>query len=312
VPGGIGLTGWLGKTYAELGDQIVGGAHGMMEGFDAMLRAESKTDEPRAVVVVSDEAATYRPEMEWLESAGRIPRRAPGRTDEHRQSCRRLPLLRIIRFAQRAQRVKALMDAAAQRRGACDAAVQTAARRENAFRLSVDGAIARVLAGATRRQDASAALREVLPYTWILDPTPLPPHAVIPELNIHDWRDMAEFSQKQRELVLKISGFSDRAWGSRGVYVGHDLPSTRMGGGDRPGAGRASPTHPFILQRFEKSKLFDAQYVDFESERDRARSVRVSACAPTTSWWATTPNWAAFWRRFARPTRRSSTECPMP
>jgi len=23
---------WLGKTYAEFGDQIVGGAHGMMEG----------------------------------------------------------------------------------------------------------------------------------------------------------------------------------------------------------------------------------------------------------------------------------------
>ncbi len=35
-----------------------------------------------------------------------------------------------------------------------------------------------------------AALREVLPYTWILDPAPLPPHAVIPELGIHDWRDM--------------------------------------------------------------------------------------------------------------------------
>jgi hypothetical protein len=51
VPGGIGLTGWLGKTYASLGDQIVGGAQGMMEGFDAVLRAESKTDEPLALVV---------------------------------------------------------------------------------------------------------------------------------------------------------------------------------------------------------------------------------------------------------------------
>ena len=35
VPGGIGLTGWLGKTYGELGDEIVGRAHGMTEGFDA-------------------------------------------------------------------------------------------------------------------------------------------------------------------------------------------------------------------------------------------------------------------------------------
>jgi hypothetical protein len=66
VPGGIGLTGWLGKTYAELGDHIVGGPRGMMEGFDAMLRAEAKGEEPLAIVVVSEEAATYRPEMEWL------------------------------------------------------------------------------------------------------------------------------------------------------------------------------------------------------------------------------------------------------
>ena len=66
VPGGIGLTAWLGKTYAELGDQVVGGAHGMMDGFDAVLRAEAKGEGPPAVVVVSEEAATYRPEMEWL------------------------------------------------------------------------------------------------------------------------------------------------------------------------------------------------------------------------------------------------------
>src|ERR1017187_7596878 len=66
VPGGIGLTAWLGKTYAELGDEVIGGAHGMMEGFDAMLRAEAKAEQPLAVVVVSEESATYRPEMEWL------------------------------------------------------------------------------------------------------------------------------------------------------------------------------------------------------------------------------------------------------
>src|SRR5207244_5097282 len=59
VPGGIGLTGWLGKTYSELGNEVVGGAAGMMEGFDAAF-------EKPVTVVVSDEAATYRPEMEWL------------------------------------------------------------------------------------------------------------------------------------------------------------------------------------------------------------------------------------------------------
>jgi len=122
-----------------------------------------------------------------------------------------------------------------------------------------------------------AVLREVLPYTWIFDPAPLPPHAVIPELGIHDWRDMAKFSQKQRELVLKISGFSDRAWGSRGVYVGHDLPAGEWAEAiDQALSGFA--THPFILQRFENSKLFEARYVDFETNEVRPFNARVRLC----------------------------------
>ena len=32
-------------------------------------------------------------------------------------------------------------------------------------------------------------------------------------------------SQKDRRLVLKVSGFSELAWGSRGVTIGHDVSS---------------------------------------------------------------------------------------
>src|SRR4051812_16584718 len=32
VPGGIGLTGWLNKTYSGLGDDVIGGAQGMFGG----------------------------------------------------------------------------------------------------------------------------------------------------------------------------------------------------------------------------------------------------------------------------------------
>jgi len=60
-----------------------------------------------------------------------------------------------------------------------------------------------------RRSDAAAATR-----------------GRFPSLGIHDWHEMARFSQKQRELVLKIIGYTEHAWGSRGVYVGHDLPAT--------------------------------------------------------------------------------------
>src|SRR5271154_5441682 len=37
VPGGIGLTAWLGETYGALGDTVLGGADGMRRGFESVL-----------------------------------------------------------------------------------------------------------------------------------------------------------------------------------------------------------------------------------------------------------------------------------
>jgi hypothetical protein len=125
--------------------------------------------------------------------------------------------------------------------------------------------------------DVVQQLKQILPYTWIVDPTPLPPHAVIPELGIHDWREMAKFSQKQRELVLKISGFHEHAWGSRGVYVGHDLPAGEWAEAIEL-ALASFPNHPYILQRFEKSKLEEARYYDFEANELRTFSARTRLC----------------------------------
>src|SRR5205085_11270940 len=59
VPGGIGLTVWLNQIYAELGNDVIGGPDGMVEGFRAILPNGGD-------IVVSQEAATYRPEMEWV------------------------------------------------------------------------------------------------------------------------------------------------------------------------------------------------------------------------------------------------------
>jgi hypothetical protein len=66
VPGGIGLTGWLNQTYSESRIQnpeskVIGGADGMVRGFESIF-GEAKTIH----IVVSEEAAAYRPEMEWM------------------------------------------------------------------------------------------------------------------------------------------------------------------------------------------------------------------------------------------------------
>src|SRR4051812_23564785 len=61
VPGGIGLTAWLNQTYSQLGHPVIGGADAMLKGFAGIFG-----DAPNVHIVVSDEAATYRPEMAWL------------------------------------------------------------------------------------------------------------------------------------------------------------------------------------------------------------------------------------------------------
>src|SRR6266496_3432089 len=59
VPGGIGLTGWLNQTYSTFDSEIIGGADGMLEGFRTVLSNGGD-------IVISQEAATYWPEMEWI------------------------------------------------------------------------------------------------------------------------------------------------------------------------------------------------------------------------------------------------------
>ncbi len=70
VPGGIGLTAWLNKTYSDSQIQnpeskIIGGADGMIRGFESIF-----SDAKQVHIIVSEEAKTYKPEMQWL--AGQI------------------------------------------------------------------------------------------------------------------------------------------------------------------------------------------------------------------------------------------------
>ena len=68
VPGGLGLTQWLNATYATFGTHdILGGATGMLDGFLKILGGTG-------TVLISKEAATYRPEMQYLArlSAGAV------------------------------------------------------------------------------------------------------------------------------------------------------------------------------------------------------------------------------------------------
>ena len=111
-------------------------------------------------------------------------------------------------------------------------------------------------------------LQEVIPQTWLLDPRSLPPHAVIPGLEIGnlpvtDWRQIISGTQRERELVLKPSGFSELAWGSRGVAIGHDL-STEDWTTAVENALVSFERTPYVLQKFHKARRVRMSYYDFD------------------------------------------------
>ena len=268
VPGGMGLTGWLGKVYGELGDPLVGGPSGMVDGF-------STTFAKPLVVVVSEESATYRPEMNWLgEQVGfRVVR-----PEELTQVQAAATIYRFFELFDlpNIPNASGWLQAAARGEVTLTPPVKPQLEEKMLFAFLW----LEQLRSFWREQlgdKTLVTLQKVFPYTWIVDPTPLPPHAVIPDLGIHDWREMGRFSQRQRELVLKISGFSEHAWGSRGVYVGHDLPAGEWAAAIEEALGGFA-AHPFILQRFEKSRLFDQSYFDFDANVLCSFRARVRLC----------------------------------
>jgi len=276
VPGGIGLTAWLGETYARLGNDILGGAEGMVQGYHTIAPGG-------ADIVVSEESATYRPEMRWL--ADRLNERyAPARWrvfDGSETNVDWQPT--VYRFLE-------LFDLP---NVPCAPGLIAATNREpgNAVRITpplkpfLEEKLwfalfwLRPLREFWRRELSERhflQLQKAIPYTWLVDPAPLPPHAVLPGLEVHDWAEVAAFSQKERELVLKISGFSEIAWGSRGVHVAADLPQVEWRTILEEALAGYS-TRPYILQRFRKGRLVTQPYVDAAGE-ERIMQGRVRLC----------------------------------
>jgi hypothetical protein len=242
VPGGIGVTSWLNETYSALGENVLGGTDGMRQGFESILNGGE--------VLISEESAGYRPEMEWLIGADRV-RSVEDFTPSGKPAYRFFEAFdypKLTKFKEAWQPGQPL----------------TAPLKpylEEKLWLALFWS--RPLQEFWRQEigeKGQKLLQRIIPYSWVLDPTPLPHHAVIPELNIQSWTEMERFSQKQRDLVLKISGFSPDAWGARGVYVGSDMSAEEWTVQVRTALAEFSE-HPRVLQRFIKGAMARQDYV---------------------------------------------------
>jgi len=275
VPGGIGLTAFLNQLYGGDTDPAIVGTGGAMIGnFHtslAGLRPELRN--PLITILASDEAATYRPEMQWLaEQLQRAGRRVFCLRPEDvfplggelffdvEGTPEKIDI--IYRFFELFDwanvRIAAdIMEAWAS--GAVAIAPPMRHFQEEKLALALfhhhllPEFWAETLSGRSLK-----LLRKLIPQSWVMDPAPLPPGAVLdgPRIGgrmLNDWRDLAGASQKERDLIIKISGFHETAWGARSVVLGSDCSREEWQEGVEQ-ALRLAPANLHVLQEYRKPK----------------------------------------------------------
>jgi hypothetical protein len=274
VPGGIGLTAWLNQTYSAMGHSaaaVIGGTDGMTQGFAGIFDGA-----PAVHIVVSEEAQTYRPEMEWL--AAQLGQRFQIRDARFTDFKDGDAVYRFFELFDlpNIPNAGAILDLALARRIQLTSPPKPIFEEKMLFALLWN----RNLRGFWRQELGErflGQLQRLSPYTWMVDPSPLPPQGAIPELCLTDWQQLKSLSQRERELILKVSGFSDKAWGARGVFLGSDL-STGDWAAAVDLAISSFPTSPHVLQRYLKPALAKAQWFDFEKEQLTDTPGRVRLC----------------------------------
>ncbi len=283
IPGGMGFVGAMAQTYCELGYDTVGEADGMADGFAAMLASTTGKDHPVAAIVVSEESADYRGELRWL--AARIT--ALGNADAHVVAPQDVVFTEEALFVRlddgREERIDALyrnfelfdllnvpkselmLYAARHNRVKMTPPPKAPLEEKLSFALLHHPLLATLwskeLGPATFEH-----LRALFPQTWVLDPRPLPPQAAIVGLSaggdpVHDWMQLVPLGKSDRDYVVKPSGFSESAWGSRGVKVANDLTKEQWEAALRDGLAAFDRT-PHILQRFHKGRRVQVEYFD--------------------------------------------------
>lgn len=284
VPGGIGFTAAMSRLYAEFGDCVVGGADGMTHGFAEMIRASAQKTHPTLAIVVSDEANDYREEMTWL--AEELRRQClPAYTvhpkdlrfdDEtglylsrDNESLRVDILYRFFELFDLKNIPKSELILYAAKKNLVQVTPPPKAYLEEkmSFALLHHPALEPFW---TRNllTDTYHLLLSVFPKTWVVDSRPLPPHATIHGLThkglpVQDFRQLVDATQREREMVLKPSGFSELAWGSKGVVIGHDVPA-EVWASSLENALNRFETSPYLLQEFHKGRRYDVRYYDFQ------------------------------------------------
>ena len=298
VPGGIGLTAFLNRLYGKH-EGVLGSEDAMIKNFHASLAGlRSDMRNPLIAIVVSDEAATYRPEMEWLAQQMQVA--------GQRVFCMRpedlFPLGGALFFDVEGNPEK--IDIIYRFFELFDLAdIKTAPYIFEAWETG-DVAIAPPMRPFQEEKLAFALfhhhllqdywsealggrslklLKSLIPQTWVMDPAPLPPGAILDGPRaagraLASWLGLISATQKERDLIIKISGFHETAWGARSVVLGSDCSREEW----QQGVERAlalAPKNLHILQTYRKPRrVLHSLYDSADPHEAREADGRLRLC----------------------------------
>ncbi|MBI4715261.1 MAG: hypothetical protein HY760_04890, partial [Nitrospirae bacterium] len=271
----------LSRIYSDLGFAVLGGGRGMVQGFHRMLTSLTSREAPVIAIVVSDESKDYRPEMGYLAGAlkeegaeAHLLRPEEVRFQEEglffERDGKRYPIHLLYRFFElfdlkNIPKTELIFYAAKKKKVELTPPVKPFLEEKLLFAL-FHHPVLRDYWEEALGEESFRLLAGLFPRTWILDPAEMPAYGVIPDLTVGGrpvtrWRDLAAWSQKERTFVVKPSGFSELAWGSRGLSVGHDLSAEAWTGALDEALNQFSRT-PYILQSFSKGRAVETDYLD--------------------------------------------------
>jgi hypothetical protein len=299
IPGGMGFLGGMTEAYCQLGFESIGGDDGIPKGFAAMLRHATGVEKPTVAIVVSEESADYRNEMDWLAEAlrrldladawlrkpqevtfteeGLFIALEDGREARLDAIYRNFELFDLFNVPKQ----ELMLYAARHNRVKMTPPPKATLEEKLGFALLHHYALGPLWRGELGN-DVFQRLLQLFPKTWVIDPRPIPPQGAIAGLQVagaavSEFRALTALPKSERAYVVKPSGFSQLAWGSRGVKIGDDL--TREEWTEAlDNALTSFDRTPHILQDFHKGKRIRQSYLDREIDDIRTYDGRVRLC----------------------------------
>ena len=273
---------------------VAGGSNSMVDGFWQMLCHAAGIAEPVVAIIVSEESRDYKPEMEWLSrelrELGRevytiSPEEVTFTEDGLWLDRGKKKIDVVYRFFElfdlkNIPKAELIMYSAKKKKVVVTPPFKPFLEEKLLYAL-FHHPLLKDFWVTEMGEPVYNILYNIIPGTWVLDPSPMPPYGIIPGLKkgstpVASWMALASATQKERRFVIKPSGFSELAWGSRGVVVGHDVSRERWKEALEK-ALRDFEHTPYILQTYHKGRHVEVEYIEEDGSIKRMEG-RVRLC----------------------------------